>query len=188
MPAQCSIGRRSRRVRRWPAAPQLRSKRARAQSPALMGRGRCGPLFRLAPLPARMAGTSSTARRYPQATRPERRCWSRCRSTALKLRRTPAPSANPDTFSTAEEAALVLPSSGVGSPAANDTDFDGDALVVTAVSAPSGGTVYSAPGRLLVQPHREPLWCGGWRISATRYRTGMAAPPWRGDGQHHVCQ
>ena len=46
----------------------------------------------------------------------------------------------------------MLPASGVGSPAANDTDFDGDTLAVTAVSAPSGGTVSLSAGSITFNP------------------------------------
>ncbi len=52
-----------------------------------------------------------------------------------------APVAVADTVSATEDTVLELPVSGSGSPAANDTDADGDPLSVTAVSAATGGTV-----------------------------------------------
>ncbi|GAA1544026.1 hypothetical protein GCM10009788_53120 [Nocardioides humi] len=52
-----------------------------------------------------------------------------------------APVAVPDTVGTDEDTLLELPVSGPGSPAANDTDPDGDPLTVIAVVNPVGGTV-----------------------------------------------
>ena len=52
-----------------------------------------------------------------------------------------APLAVDDTRSIQEDTRLELPVAGAGSPAANDTDADGDGLTVTAVSGAEGGTV-----------------------------------------------
>jgi len=57
-----------------------------------------------------------------------------------------SPVAVDDSVTTAEDTALALPASGAGSPAANDTDADGDPLAVVAVSGAVGGTVALATG------------------------------------------
>ena len=62
------------------------------------------------------------------------------------------PVAVDDTFATAEDTQLDLPVSGAGSPAANDTDPNGDARTVTAVGGPTGGTVGIAAGTISFVP------------------------------------
>jgi VCBS repeat-containing protein len=64
-----------------------------------------------------------------------------------------SPTAVDDTFSTDEDTALVLPVSGPGSPAANDVDPD--PLIVSDVSAPSGGTVALAGGTIRFIPDAD---------------------------------
>ncbi|MBJ7358040.1 Ig-like domain-containing protein [Nocardioides sp.] len=51
-----------------------------------------------------------------------------------------------------EDTQLDLPVSGAGSPAVNDTDQDGDAIVVSAVSNPTGGTVSISGGQVHFVP------------------------------------
>ena len=63
-----------------------------------------------------------------------------------------SPTANADLYSTTEDTALVLPSSGAGSPAANDTDPENDTLSVSAVSSPVGGSVVLAAGQITFTP------------------------------------
>ena len=63
-----------------------------------------------------------------------------------------APVSLDDTVSTVEDTTLELPVSGAGSPVVNDTDQDGDALTVTAVSAPTGGTVNISAGQIHFSP------------------------------------
>lgn len=63
-----------------------------------------------------------------------------------------APVAVDDDATTTEDTTLDLPVSGAGSPAANDTDQDGDTLTVTAVSAPSNGTVNITAGQIHFTP------------------------------------
>lgn len=58
------------------------------------------------------------------------------------------PVANPDTYGMLKATTLDLPLSGVGSPAANDTDADLDPLTVTQVSVPRGGTVSISAGQI----------------------------------------
>ncbi len=57
-----------------------------------------------------------------------------------------------DTFTTGEDTQLDLPVSGAGSPAANDTDLDGDPLTVTAVNNASGGSVSISGGQIHFVP------------------------------------
>ncbi|MGB0100222.1 MAG: Ig-like domain-containing protein, partial [Nocardioides sp.] len=52
-----------------------------------------------------------------------------------------SPLAVDDRFAVDEDSTLELPVSGAGSPAANDTDPDGDSLTVVGVEASRGGTV-----------------------------------------------
>ena len=66
-----------------------------------------------------------------------------------------APVALDDTFPGTEDNTVNLTDSGPGSPAANDTDADGDALTVTAVSNPVGGTVSLAGGTIQVVPDAD---------------------------------
>jgi hypothetical protein len=69
-----------------------------------------------------------------------------------------APVAVDDTRTTTEDVLLTLPTSGAGSPAANDTDADGDPLAVTAVTGPVGGTVAMVSGVVRFTP--TPDLCG----------------------------
>ncbi|HWJ81682.1 MAG TPA: Ig-like domain-containing protein [Nocardioides sp.] len=69
-----------------------------------------------------------------------------------------APVAVDDAVATDEDTPLDLPVSGAGSPAANDTDADGDPLTVTAVSGAVGGTVALAGGTITFTP--DPDHCG----------------------------
>lgn len=63
-----------------------------------------------------------------------------------------APVAVDDTVTTPEDTILVLPLTGAGSPAANDTDADGGTRTVVAVSGADGGTVGIAGGELRFTP------------------------------------
>ena len=99
-----------------------------------------------------------------------------------------APSANPDTFSTVEDTALVLPASGAGSPAANDTDIDGDTLTVTAVSTPSGGTVSLSAGSITFNPAANLCGVGAGSFSYTVSDGHGGTAVRRSDGQHHLCK
>lgn len=76
-----------------------------------------------------------------------------------------APVAVDDTVSTDEDTTLDLPVSGAGSPAANDTDPDGDLLTVTAVSGAVGGTVQVVGTTVRFVP--EPDRCGPARFDYT---------------------
>jgi VCBS repeat-containing protein len=69
-----------------------------------------------------------------------------------------APLAVDDSMTATEDVELVLPLSGLGSPAANDTDPDSDPLAVSAVSAAAGGGVSIAGGMIHFQP--TPNLCG----------------------------
>src|SRR4029079_13896288 len=60
-----------------------------------------------------------------------------------------SPVANPDTFSTPEDAPLSLTSAQL---TANDTDPDGDTLTVTAVRNPTNGTVTLSGGTITFTP------------------------------------
>jgi VCBS repeat-containing protein len=62
------------------------------------------------------------------------------------------PIAVDDTFATSEDATLVLPVTGAGSPAANDTDGDGDTLTVSDVADVSGGSVSITAGTVRFVP------------------------------------
>ena len=48
----------------------------------------------------------------------------------------------------------MLPSSGAGSPVANDTDPENDTLSVSAVSSPVGGSVVLSAGQITLHAHR----------------------------------
>ena len=63
-----------------------------------------------------------------------------------------APTAVDDTFTATEDTDLVRPASGIGSPAFNDTDPDGDTLTVTVVGSATGGTVALAAGSITFSP------------------------------------
>ena len=62
------------------------------------------------------------------------------------------PVAVDDSYTTAEDTTLDRPVSGAGSPAANDTDADGDPLTVTAVSGATGGTASISAGQVHFAP------------------------------------
>ena len=63
-----------------------------------------------------------------------------------------APTAVDDSRTTTEDTSLVLPVSGAGSPAANDTDANGDPLTVTAVSGAVGGSATITAGTIRFTP------------------------------------
>ena len=69
-----------------------------------------------------------------------------------------APHAVDDSYTTTEDTTLSLPASGAGSPAANDTDAEGDLLSVVSVAGPAGGTVSLAAGTITFAP--TPNLCG----------------------------
>ena len=64
-----------------------------------------------------------------------------------------APVAVDDDASTNEDTSLVVPVSGPGSFAANDTDQDGDSLAVTAATAVAGGTASVSAGMVTFAPN-----------------------------------
>ena len=66
-----------------------------------------------------------------------------------------APVAVDDRVTAVEDSVLVLPVTGAGSPAANDTDVDGDTLTVTTVSGPTGGRVAIVAGMIRFVPTAE---------------------------------
>ena len=67
-----------------------------------------------------------------------------------------------------EDTALVLPLSGAGSPAANDTDPDGDSLAGTAVAATAtGGTVALAGGHITFTPSHDACGIGAGSFGYT---------------------
>ncbi|MCR1782297.1 tandem-95 repeat protein [Nocardioides carbamazepini] len=66
-----------------------------------------------------------------------------------------APVAVDDTVGTDEDTALDLSVGGAGSPAANDTDPDGDPLAVTGVASPAGGTVQLAGTTIRFHPEAD---------------------------------
>ena len=77
---------------------------------------------------------------------------------------------------TPEDTPLVLPVTGAGSPAANDTDADGDPLTVTAVSGASRRHGHDHGRDDPVHPDRQPVWAGGRTASTTPSPTATAAP------------
>ena len=78
-----------------------------------------------------------------------------------------SPTANPDLYSTPEDTALVLPSSGAGSPAANDTDPENDTLSVSAVSSPVGGSVVLTAGQITFTPTADLCGPGAGQFNYT---------------------
>lgn len=84
------------------------------------------------------------------------------------------PVAVDDTSTATEDVDLVLSATGTGSPAANDTDVDGDTLSVTDVSAPTGGTVVLAGGQITFTP--TPDLCGAGAGSFDYEVSDGAAP------------
>jgi len=108
-------------------------------------------------------------------------------STSLKFTwnvANPAPDALDDTVSTDEDTDIILSISDIVTP--NDTDLDGDTLVITAVSNPSNGSV---------------VLNSDGTVAFTRTQTSTALPPliihqrwrWRhrhryGDGQRRLGQ
>ena len=75
-----------------------------------------------------------------------------------------APVAVDDTSSTTEDTTLDLPASGAGSPAANDTDADGDTLTVASVSAAVGGTASISAGTIHFVPTADLCGTGAGRF------------------------
>ena len=69
-----------------------------------------------------------------------------------------------DTRTTPEDTALLLPAAGSSGPAGNDTDADGDALTVTAVSGAVGGTATITAGTIRFAPTAD--LCG---VAAARF-------------------
>jgi hypothetical protein len=63
-----------------------------------------------------------------------------------------SPVAVDDTVTATEDTQLQLPVSGLGSPAANDTDPDSNPLTVSAVSAATGGSVSLSGGQISFDP------------------------------------
>jgi VCBS repeat-containing protein len=70
-----------------------------------------------------------------------------------------SPVAVDDTVTATEDTRLQLPLSGLGSPAANDTDADSNPLTVSAVSAARGGSVSISGGQISFDPTAN--LCGG---------------------------
>ena len=70
-----------------------------------------------------------------------------------------SPVAVDDTVTATEDTELQLPLSGLGSPAANDTDADSNPLIVNAASNAAGGNVSIAGGTIHFQPTAN--LCGG---------------------------
>ncbi len=91
---------------------------------------RCGP------------GPDKVTADTPDVVRPD------CEQVTQNL----APATVDDTFTTIEDTTLDLPTSGSGSPAENDTDPDGDPLIVTSVSGASGGSVSLAGSTITFVP------------------------------------
>jgi arylsulfatase A-like enzyme len=65
------------------------------------------------------------------------------------------PVASDDGVSGTRDTELVLPVSGEGSPAANDSDVDGDALAVAAVGGETGGSISIVDAEIRFQPEAE---------------------------------
>ena len=78
-----------------------------------------------------------------------------------------SPTAVSDLYTTTEDTALVLPSSGAGSPVENDTDPENDTLSVTAVSAPVGGSVVLAAGQITFTPTADLCGPGAGQFNYT---------------------
>ncbi len=78
-----------------------------------------------------------------------------------------APVAVDDTKTTSEDTTLDLPVSGAGSPAANDTDANGDPLTVTAVSGAVGGTATITAGTVRFNPTANLCGPGAGRFDYT---------------------
>lgn len=71
-----------------------------------------------------------------------------------------APRAVDDTFTVGDSQVVTLPTSGAGSPAANDTDADGDSLVVTAVSNSEHGKVALTGNQIVFRFSASSDLCG----------------------------
>ena len=88
-----------------------------------------------------------------------------------------APVAVDDQVTTDEDTVLVLPVTGAGSPAANDTDVDGDTLTVTAVSGATGGSVAIVAGTIRFEPTADSCGAGvagfDYRVSDGRGGTDV---------------
>ncbi len=87
-----------------------------------------------------------------------------------------APTAVDDTFTATEDTDLVRPASGIGSPAFNDTDPDGDTLTVTIVGSATGGP---SPWPRARSPSARPPTCAVWvrAASATPCPTARSRTP-----------
>ena len=98
----------------------------------------------------------------------------RLRVTVTDVFENEAPVAVDDTVSTDEDVPLDLPISGATSPAANDTDADGDPLTVTGVAAASGGTVELSGAMITFTPSRDLCGdgAGGFDYTVEDGRTG----------------
>ena len=70
-----------------------------------------------------------------------------------------SPVAVDDTATATEDTQLLLPLSGLGSPAGNDTDPESNPLTVSAVSAATGGSVSISGGQISFDPTAN--LCGG---------------------------
>jgi len=77
------------------------------------------------------------------------------------------PVAVDDTFAATEDTVKNLPFSGAGSPAENDADPDGDALTVSAVSSPVGGTVTLSGGTITFTPTTNLCGAGAGKFTYT---------------------
>ncbi|WP_344777895.1 Ig-like domain-containing protein [Nocardioides panacisoli] len=78
-----------------------------------------------------------------------------------------APVAVDDSVTATEDTPVDLPVAGPGSPAANDTDVDGDTLTVIAVSGATGGTVALAGGTITFTPDAGLCGNGAGRFDYT---------------------
>ena len=99
-----------------------------------------------------------------------------------------APVAVNDQVTTVEDSVLVLPVTGPGSPAANDTDVDGDTLTVTTVSGATGGSVAIVAGMIRFVPTADSCGAGvagfDYRVSDGRRRNRRRPR----HGHRHLCR
>ena len=96
-----------------------------------------------------------------------------------------APVAVDDDRTTTEDTQLQNPVTGAGSPAANDTDVDGDTLTVTAVSNPAGGTVAIASGQITFTPTANLCGNNAGSYDYTVSDGNGGTDTGDGDGRHH---
>ena len=82
------------------------------------------------------------------------------------------PVAVDDAAAATEDVELQLPVSGAGSPAANDTDADGDPLTVSVVSGATGGTVAIVSGSIRFQPTANLCGAAGFDYTVSDGRGG----------------